>query len=24
VRASGTWDSPVDVEKVALWRKLLG
>ncbi len=24
VRAAGTWDSPVDVEKVALWRKLLG
>ncbi|MBS2538141.1 copper homeostasis protein CutC [Catenulispora sp. NF23] len=23
VRAAGTWDSPVDVEKVALWRKAL-
>ncbi|MEY9925915.1 copper homeostasis protein [Catenulispora sp. GP43] len=23
VRASGTWDSPVDAEKVAAWRKLL-
>jgi copper homeostasis protein len=24
VRAGGTWDSPVDAEKVAEWRKLLG
>ncbi|WP_194919459.1 copper homeostasis protein CutC [Catenulispora rubra] len=24
VRVSGTWDSPVDVEKVAVWRKQLG
>ncbi|NUP51668.1 MAG: copper homeostasis protein CutC [Catenulispora sp.] len=24
VRADGTWESPVDVEKVAEWRKLLG
>ena len=23
VRAGGTWDSPVDAEKVAMWRKLL-
>lgn len=24
VRAAGTWDSPVDVEKVAVWREMLG
>ena len=24
VRVSGTWDSPVDAEKVAVWRKQLG
>jgi copper homeostasis protein len=24
VRVDGSWDSPVDVEKVAVWRKLLG
>ncbi|GAA1979721.1 copper homeostasis protein CutC [Catenulispora subtropica] len=24
VRSAGTWDSPVDAEKVALWRKLVG